>query len=171
MKVNKIEDLIKTYSDYPKPGITFFDLNSLFSSAEWNECIATLAKACTTSHPKITHIIGIESRGFVVGSALAYALKVPFTMVRKKGSKYPGALFEESYQLEYGKNSLVLQKDVLNENSKVLIADDLIATGGSIKATRNLVEKSKATVLGYVTVLNLSNLNDLTDIISLKEIT
>ena len=61
MKINKIEDLIKTYSDYPKPGIIFFDLNSLFSSVEWNECIATLAKDCTKSHSKITHIIGIES--------------------------------------------------------------------------------------------------------------
>ena len=108
-------------------------------------------------HP--THIVGIESRGFVFGSALAQEANIPFCMVRKKGSKYPGKLLEESYQLEYGEDTLVLQEGILGHTSRVLIVDDLVATGGSIIATSNLIEKTGARVEGVVTIINLKSLN------------
>ena len=108
----------------------------------------------------ITHIAGIESRGFVVGAVLASQIGVPFVMIRKKGSKYPGSLFEESYGTEYSTDSIVLQEGILGHTNRVLIADDLIATGGSLLATKRLIEMTEAKVVGAVTVLNLKYLND-----------
>jgi adenine phosphoribosyltransferase len=165
-----ILDFIRTIPDYPKKGVNFYDLNSLFSRGIWIDYIKDLASDSEKTFDNITNIIGIESRGFVVGAALAYSLGLPFTMVRKKGSKYPGKLYEESYELEYGTDTLVLQQGILNNKSRVLLVDDLIATGGSIQATDRLVQQSNAEVLGYATILNLTYLNNLQNVLSLKEI-
>jgi len=165
-----ILDYIRVIPDYPKPGIDFYDLNSLFSSPAWNYYIEQLANECERKHCHLTNIAGLESRGFVVGAALSHAMSLPFTMIRKKGAKYPGDLIEEPYELEYGSDTLVLQEGIFGHTSRVLIADDLIATGGSIQAAKKLVEKSGAKVVGYVTILNLTQINSLDNVIALRHI-
>jgi adenine phosphoribosyltransferase len=149
-----IINFIRTVPDYPVKGINFYDLNSLFAGPMFNQTIdALVEKADYFDVP--THIVGIESRGFVLGSAIAYAMNLPFVMVRKQGSKYPGELLQESYDLEYGSDTLVLQKGLLGHTSRVILVDDLVATGGSITATKRLVEQTGATTLGALTVVDL----------------
>ena len=170
-------DYIRTIPDYPEPGVNFYDINSLFAQPAWNQVAAELAVDVQTIFNKngeITHIAGIESRGFVVGAVLASQIGLPFVMIRKKGAKYPGSLLEESYGTEYSEDTIVLQEGILGHTNRVLIADDLIATGGSLLATKRLIEMTGAKVVGAVTVLNLAYLNDPTlkdiNIISSKDI-
>ena len=154
----KILEHIRTIPNYPKEGINFYDLNSLFASEVFGIVIDELARKITSdsnfSYP--THVAGVESRGFVIGSALAKELMIPFVMIRKEDSKYPGELYKESYNLEYGSNTLVLQKGILGHTSRVIIADDLIATGGSWLASKKLCESSGAKVLGVTALLDLA---------------
>lgn len=152
-----IKEYIRTVPNYPVAGVNFYDLNSLFSSDMWSSYVSDLASAMELFNP--THIVGIESRGFVVGAAIAQEMNVPFTMVRKKGAKYPGKLLEETYQLEYGSDTLVLQEGILGHTSRVLLADDLIATGGSAIASKSLCEQTGASVLGIISLINLKYLN------------
>ena len=156
-------DYIRTIPDYPEPGVNFYDINSLFAQPAWNQCAAQLSVDVQTqfnNNGEITHIAGIESRGFVVGAVIASCIGIPFVMIRKKGSKYPGSLLEESYGTEYSEDTIVLQEGILGHTNRVLIADDLIATGGSLLASKRLIEQTEAKVVGAVTVLNLSYLND-----------
>ena len=143
MKVKKkaIKDYIRTVPDYPVEGINFYDLNSLFAGPMYRQAMKELKikTECRFKHRTPTHIIGIESRGFVIGSVLAYAMKLPFVMVRKEGSKYPGELLKESYKLEYGEATLTLQTGLLGHTDRCIIVDDLVATGGSVIATKNLI--------------------------------
>lgn len=156
--IKDLKKYIRTVPDYPVEGVNFYDLNSLFASDLWHSVVAEMANEMDQSQYP-THIVGIESRGFVLGSALAHELCLPFAMVRKKGAKYPGKLLEESYELEYGTDTLTLQEGILGHTSRILIADDLIATGGSMIATKKLVEKTGAIVEGAVTIINLKYLN------------
>ena len=98
LKVNYLK-LIRTVPNYPINGVNFYDLNSLFASATFSQAIDELVikTKCRFEHRAVTHIVGIESRGFVIGSALAHAMNLPFVMVRKAGAKYPGDLLEEDY--------------------------------------------------------------------------
>lgn len=156
--IKDLKKYIRTVPDYPVEGVNFYDLNSLFASDLWHSVVAEMANEMDQSQYP-THIVGIESRGFVLGSALAHELCLPFAMVRKKGAKYPGKLLEESYELEYGTDTLTLQEGILGHTSRILIADDLIATGGSMIATKKLIEKTGAIVEGAVTIINLKYLN------------
>lgn len=156
--IKDLKKYIRTVPDYPVEGVNFYDLNSLFASDLWHSVVAEIANEMDQSQYP-THIVGIESRGFVLGSALAHELCLPFAMVRKKGAKYPGKLLEESYELEYGTDTLTLQEGILGHTSRILIADDLIATGGSMIATKKLIEKTGAIVEGAVTIINLKYLN------------
>ena len=156
---NYYEDFIRTVEDYPKEGIKFYDLNSLFASSVWPRVVRALVNELTDTIEDITHIIGIESRGFVVGAAMAQHMGLPFVMVRKVGAKYPGKLIEQSYSLEYGEATVTLQEGILGHTSRVVIADDLIATGGSMLATKKLCEKTGARVLGGATIVNLPHLH------------
>ena len=149
-------DHIKTFPDYPVKGINFYDLNSLFVNPVWPDIIGNTTMEVRRMCGYISHFVGIESRGFVYGAALAQEMKLPFCMIRKKGSKYPGDLLEESYTLEYGTNTLVLQKDVLDSNSRVVIVDDLVATGGSLLASQKLCEEFGASVLANTAMIDLS---------------
>lgn len=155
-----VKDFIRTVPDYPQPGINFYDINSLFAGNAWTKVIEDLGAGCREDYDGPTHVVGIESRGFVLGAALAYELEIPFCMVRKKGAKYPGKLIEETYELEYGTDTLTLQEGILGHTSRVIIADDLVATGGSMMATKRLVERTGAKVLGGVTIVNLVYLNN-----------
>ena len=153
-----LKQFIRTVPDYPVEGINFYDLNSLFSSNYWGVVVEQLAKKLWELDDYPTHIVGLESRGFVVGAAVAHEMQLPFTMVRKKGAKYPGRLLEESYELEYGVDTLTLQEGILGHTSRVLIVDDLIATGGSMLATKRLIEKTGAKVVGCGTIVSLEYL-------------
>jgi adenine phosphoribosyltransferase len=136
MKI-KVSDYIRTVPDYPVEGVNFWDMNSLFASEIWGSVVEQLAKDMDwgSVFGHVTHIVGIESRGFVVGQALASEMLKPMVMVRKAGAKYPGELLTESY--------------------------DLVATGGSMLATKRLVEQTGATVVGAATVINLKYLNSM----------
>ena len=155
--IRNLKKYIRTVPDYPVKGVNFYDLNSLFASDLWHPLVTEMSNMDFEQIP--THILGIESRGFVLGSAIAHELCLPFVMVRKKGAKYPGKLLEESYELEYGTDTLTLQEGILGHTSRVLIADDLIATGGSMIATKKLVEQTGAIVEGAITIVNLKYLN------------
>lgn len=156
-----IKEYIRTVPDYPIEGVNFYDVNSLFASDLWTSEVEDIGKRIQDSIEFMpTHIVGIESRGFVLGAALSQELDIPFVMIRKKGAKYPGKLLEESYELEYGTDTLTLQEGILGHTSRVLIADDLVATGGSMNASKRLCEQAGALVLGGVTIVNLKYLND-----------
>ena len=162
LEKTKPTDYMRTVQDYPVKGVNFYDVNSLFAQPIWNQVAAELAVVIQDQFNRngdITHIVGIESRGFVVGAVLAATIGVPFVMVRKKGSKYPGSLLQETYALEYGEDTLVLQEGLLGHANRVLIADDLVATGGSMLATKRLVEQAEAKVIGFASIINLSYLN------------
>jgi adenine phosphoribosyltransferase len=155
-----LKKYIRTVPDYPVAGVNFYDMNSLFASDLWHKCVTDVADAMkrkTLALP--THIVGIESRGFVIGAALSAVLGIPFVMVRKKGAKYPGVLLEETYELEYGSDTLTLQEGILGHTSRVVIADDLVATGGSMMATKRLIEQTGALVEYGLTVVNLKYIN------------
>ena len=158
----KPTDFMRTVQDYPVKGVNFYDVNSVFAQPIWNQIAAELAVEIQGEFNRngdITHIVGIESRGFVVGAVLAATIGVPFVMVRKKGSKYPGSLLQETYALEYGEDTLVLQEGLLGHANRVLIADDLVATGGSMLATKRLIEQAEARVIGFTSIINLTYLN------------
>jgi adenine phosphoribosyltransferase len=159
-----IAQYIRTVPDYPVPGVNFYDMNSLFASPVWNSVVTTMVEVIDELYEAPSHIVGLESRGFVVGAAIAYAMELPFVMVRKKGAKYPGKLFEETYQLEYGSDTLTLQEGILGHVSRCIITDDLVATGGSALATKRLIEQTGARVLGIVAPVNLAYLNKVTSL-------
>ncbi len=162
LEKTKPTDYMRTVQDYPVEGVNFYDINSLFAQPVWNQVAAEMSIEVQQRYNRngdISHIVGIESRGFVVGSVLASQIGVPFVMVRKKGSKYPGSLLQETYALEYGEDTLVLQEGLLGHANRVLIVDDLVATGGSMLATKRLVEQAEAKVVGFVSIINLSYLN------------
>lgn len=162
LEKTKPTDYMRTVADYPVKGVNFYDVNSLYAQPIWNQVAAELSIEVQQQYNRngdISHIVGIESRGFVVGSVLASQIGVPFVMVRKKGSKYPGSLLQETYALEYGEDTLVLQEGLLGHANRVLIADDLVATGGSMLATKRLVEQAEARVVGFVSIINLAYLN------------
>lgn len=175
MKV-KVSNYIRTVPDYPVAGVNFWDMNSLFASEMWGSVVEQLAKQMEWGNifGHVTHVVGIESRGFVVGQALASEMLKPMVMVRKAGAKYPGELLTESYDTEYSTDTLTLQTGLLGHTSRVLLADDLVATGGSMLATKRLVEQTGATVVGAATVINLKYLNSPEllnmDVISAEEI-
>lgn len=162
LEKTKPTDYMRTVQDYPVEGVNFYDVNSLFAQPVWNQVAAELAveiQRLFNTNSEITHIVGIESRGFAVGAVLASVIGVPFIMVRKKGSKYPGSLLEESYGTEYSEDTLVLQEGLLGHANRVLIVDDLVATGGSMLATKRLVEQAEARVVGFASIINLAYLN------------
>ena len=162
LEKTKPTDYMRTVQDYPVEGVNFYDVNSLFAQPVWNQVAAELAveiQRLFNTNSEITHIVGIESRGFAVGAVLASVIGVPFIMVRKKGSKYPGSLLEETYGTEYSEDTLVLQEGLLGHANRVLIVDDLVATGGSMLATKRLVEQAEARVVGFASIINLTYLN------------
>jgi adenine phosphoribosyltransferase len=159
----KPTDYMRTVTDYPVGGVNFYDMNSLFAQPAWEKVASELAIAVQNvfnQQGEITHIVGIESRGFVVGAVLANLIGVPFVMLRKKGSKYPGKLLEQTYGTEYSEDTIVLQEGILGHTNRVLIVDDLIATGGSILAAKMLIERTNAKVVGMACVINIKYLNE-----------
>ena len=144
---------IREIADFPKPGIMFKDLTPLFGDAgALAETVARMSDAAAKLG--ITHVAGIESRGFILGGAIALRLGVGFIPIRKPG-KLPAETISESYDLEYGSDRVEMHKDALKSGDRVLIVDDLLATGGTMGAAVKLVEKSGATVAGIVFAVEL----------------
>jgi len=152
--IASIRRAIRDIPDFPKPGIVFKDITPLFANGPLFAKTIDLIAARYRGQ-KIDTVLGIESRGFIVGSALAYKLGAGFSVVRKPG-KLPYETHSASYELEYGKDTLEIHIDAIPRNARVVIADDLIATGGTAAATAELVSKLGGTVVECAFVIELS---------------
>ena len=151
------ESRIIDIPDYPEPGVVFKDITPLFDDAEGLAAVVD-AFAEHFAGRGITKVVGAEARGFLVGTPLAYKLGCGFVPARKPG-KLPRAVFSQTYDLEYGTDELQMHKDALSGDDRVLIVDDLIATGGTAVAVAKLVEQSGASVEGFGFILELAFLN------------
>jgi adenine phosphoribosyltransferase len=150
------KDFVRVIPDFPQPGIRFKDITTLLKDgAAYRAAIDEMRKL--VAHHKIDLVAGPEARGFVIGAPLAYALGVGFVPIRKSG-KLPGETIEADYALEYGKDKLSMHKDAILPGQKVLIADDLLATGGTIRTSINLVRQLGGDVVGAAFLIELSYL-------------
>ncbi|MEC0241338.1 adenine phosphoribosyltransferase [Paenibacillus dokdonensis] len=151
------KDYIRVIPDFPQPGISFKDITTLLQNGEiYKKTINELKEM--VSALKIDVIAGPEARGFVVGAPLAYALGVGFAPIRKSG-KLPYDTIEVAYDLEYGKDRLAMHTDAIHKGQNVLIADDLLATGGTIATSVDLVKQLGGNVVGAAFLIELSALN------------
>ena len=152
-----LNEFIRDVPDFPKPGIIFKDITPLLNN---HQALAYTVNGISKSveNMGITHVVGIESRGFIFGTAVAVELGVGFMPVRKPG-KLPCETLSESYSLEYGTDSIEIHKDAFGEGDRILIVDDLLATGGTMKAAVSLVERTGATVSKIAVVIELAFLN------------
>lgn len=148
-----LKSVIRNVPDFPKPGIVFRDITTLIDKPDaFKYTIDKLAKQYNKEDYDV--IVGIESRGFIFGAALAYATGKPFLLVRKPGKLPCDVVFEE-YELEYGTDKIEMCADCIHPGQRALIIDDLLATGGTMKATANLIEKIGAKVAGIAFVVEL----------------
>ena len=151
-----LKDFIRSIPDYPKKGILFRDITTLIKDE--NAFAETINQIVERSKKfKFDKIAAIESRGFVFASAVSYILKKPFIMLRKK-NKLPSDVHSIDFELEYGTATIEVHKDSININEKILIIDDLIATGGTADAAAKLVELSNGKVSAFIFVINLFDL-------------
>lgn len=155
--VETVKSLIRDIQDFPKKGILFKDITTALRDKDGYKSIIDFMKD-KFADKKIDYIAGMESRGFIFGATLAYELGCGFVPLRKPG-KLPAEVISESYDLEYGKNTLEIHKDAIEEGKRVLIVDDLLATGGTALAACNLVKKIGANVVGMAFVIELADLN------------
>jgi adenine phosphoribosyltransferase len=154
----ELKSLIRDIPDFPQPGIIFRDITTLLNNPEGlRYTIDTLTEKCQEANLLPDHIVGMESRGFIFGVPLAYQLNCGFIPVRKSG-KLPADVYEVEYELEYGTDKLEIHRDAFRSGDKVLIVDDLIATGGTAKATAKLLQQLGANVLGFAFVIELTAL-------------
>lgn len=152
-RVRFLRSRIRDIPDFPKEGILFKDITPLLADVEaFRVCIQLMAEQLDGD--SVQAVIGIESRGFMFGAALADKLGVGFVPVRKPG-KLPAATYRAEYDLEYGSDAVEIHRDALHPGDRVVIVDDLIATGGTAKAAAELVQKCGAEVAAFVFVINL----------------
>jgi adenine phosphoribosyltransferase len=157
--MNDVEfrNLVRSWNDFPTKGISFKDINPLLRTPEsMNYIYKKLSEIC--DNIQTSKIAAIESRGFVIGSLLATSLSKGLILIRKEG-KLPGPTIKESYSIEYGTRVMEIQQDAVLKGEKVLIADDLLATGGTAIAAASLVEKLGGTVVGFVFIICLNYLD------------
>jgi adenine phosphoribosyltransferase len=151
-----LKSLVRTIPDYPKPGILFRDITTLLKDASgFKACIERLIEPYRTAG--IEAVVGIEARGFIVGGAVADRLGTGFVPLRKKG-KLPSTAVGQEYELEYGTDIIEIHEDAIREGERVLIVDDLIATGGTAEAGAKLVRKVGGVVVGAAFVIDLPDL-------------
>ena len=152
-----LKDYIRSIPDYPKKGILFRDITTLIKDEKaFSETINRIVEK--DKKMEIDKIAAIESRGFVFASAVSYLMNKPFIMLRKK-NKLPADVYSTDFELEYGTATIEVHKDSINRGEKVLIIDDLIATGGTAEAAAKLIEISGGKVTAFVFVINLFDLN------------
>lgn len=149
----QIKDHISQVPDFPKPGILFYDISTLLAHGPaWRATVDRMSDVIGKMRPD--KLIGIESRGFLVTAPVAYRLGCGFVMVRKKG-KLPGSVIPHSYELEYGTDTVEIQADAIKPGERVVVLDDLLATGGTMRAAIELLRKVGAEVLGAAFVIEL----------------
>ena len=155
--MKKIEDLISTYKNFPKKGIDFKDVLGIVQDpAVFKDLILKMSDSKIIKN--CDAIISIDARGFIFGAAISLQAAKPMVVARKPG-KLPGEIIKQHYNLEYGENSLSIQKSVLRKYDSFAVVDDLIATGGTVKCVSNLIEKNGKEVLGLITVVELTKLD------------
>lgn len=153
MTIDQVQRLIRDVTDFPKPGIVFKDITPVLENKDaFQALILLLAEKI---HPQTTHIVAIESRGFILGAALAQKMNLGLVLVRKPG-KLPRDTFKKSYTLEYGTDSLEMHKDSLKAGDRVCIVDDVLATGGTAQAVEELCLMAQAQVLGHLFLMEIS---------------
>ena len=149
-----LKNHIRSIPDFPKPGILFYDISTLLAHPDaWNVALGRLAKLVSRHQPDL--LAGIESRGFLVAAPLASRLGLGFTMIRKQG-KLPGATVSHEYDLEYGTDIIEIQTDCVRPGQRVVILDDLLATGGTMSASVELFKKVGAELVGAACIIELS---------------
>ncbi|CCY76864.1 adenine phosphoribosyltransferase [Brachyspira aalborgi] len=153
----ELKDYIRSIQDYPKEGILFRDITTLLKDKDAFK-LAIDKMAEQVKDKKVDLIVGAESRGFLIGSALAYKMNCGFIPVRKKG-KLPYKTISEEYALEYGTDTLYMHEDAIKKGDNVLVVDDLIATGGTALAMIKMVEKLGGNVIGSSFLIELEELN------------
>ena len=153
----KLEDYVRTIPDFPEPGIMFRDITTILSDADGLK-LAIDEMQKTLDGVDFDVIAGAESRGFIFGAAIAYNMHKPFILIRKKGT-LPCETVEQSYDLEYGQATIEVHKDAVEPGQKVVIIDDLIATGGTVEAAAKLIEKLGGEVVKMVFLMELKGLN------------
>jgi len=145
---------IRSIPDFPRPGILFYDISTLLAHpGAWRTTVERLAGALQSREPDL--LIGIESRGFLIAAPLAYELGRGFAMVRKKG-KLPGRTVRFTYDLEYGTDTIEIQEDAITPGQRVVVLDDLLATGGTMQAAIDLVRQRGGEVVGAACIIELS---------------
>ena len=151
-----LKKYIDTHPDFPKPGILFYDISSLMVNKDiWQETINQFSTLVKKHNPEV--LAGIESRGFIFASTIAYKLNCEVVMIRKKG-KLPGQTISHTYKLEYGEDCLEIQKREDLKNKNVILIDDLLATGGTASAAIELLQKTSVNVSAFLTLIELTNL-------------
>lgn len=154
-----LKSLIRDIPDFPKPGILFRDITTLLRNPEGlRYTIDTLTQKCKEVGLAADYVVGMESRGFIFGPPLAYHLNAGFIPVRKPG-KLPAAVHTVEYELEYGIDQLEVHQDAIHPGSRVLIVDDLIATGGTAGATAKLLQQIGCELVGFTFIIELRDLN------------
>lgn len=142
--------------DFPKKGILFQDITSITDNKLlFKEVVDEIAKYIKKN--KFTKIAAVEARGFIFGSAVSYKTEIPFVPIRKKG-KLPGKVLKQKYKLEYGTDEIQIHRNSINEKDKVLVIDDLIATGGTAFASANLINKCKVRSIEFFFIIDLKNI-------------
>ncbi len=155
--MKKLEDYVRTIPDFPEPGIMFRDVTSVLQDADgFKLAIDSMLKLLEGVSFDV--IAGTESRGFVFGAPLAYTLGKPFVLIRKKG-KLPCETVSKSYELEYGTAEIEIHADAVRPGQKVVLVDDLIATGGTIEAAAQLIEELGGDVVKIIFLMELAGLN------------
>jgi adenine phosphoribosyltransferase len=155
--MKKLEDYIRTIPDFPEPGIMFRDITTVFQDADGLQ-LAIDSMQDLIKDLDFDVIVGAESRGFIYGAALAYNLHKPLVLIRKKG-KLPWKTISVDYDLEYGKATLEMHIDAIRPGQKCLVVDDLLATGGTVKAAAELIEKLGGVVAGILVMIELKGLD------------
>ncbi len=151
-----IRDHIRIVPDFPKPGINFYDIATLLANpAAWREAITQMQRLAESYQPDM--LMGIESRGFLVAAPLAYEMGCGFGMVRKSG-KLPGQILSQKYALEYGEDVIEIQPDLIPAGAKIVLVDDLLATGGTMAAAEELLHKTGAHVVANICLVELEGL-------------
>jgi len=168
MTIEDIKNSIRNIPDFPRKGIQFKDITTALQQPHiLHEILERIATQYKDTH--IDYVIGIETRGFIFGAALAYILHCGFIPVRKPG-KLPSDVISEEYALEYGVDRLEMHKDALFPHANVLIVDDLLATGGTAKTAANLAIKLQANVIGFAFVIELKNLQGRSRLTSIADV-
>ena len=151
-----LKKYINEIYDFPKEGIVFKDLNPIYKNPKiWNELSIPLQKLISTTKPD--YIAGIESRGFISASALAFKLEVGFIPIRKP-NKLPGKVIGVNYKLEYGEDRLEIQQNSFEKDSKIILIDDLLATGGTAAGAGKLISEAGGNLIGYAFLVELTEL-------------